>query len=171
MADPNDGGIPRVGMYRRLSFWVSVTLIATLAWLLLSALARDAVKAERAGVRQMLNQVHAAMLVKEASLQLPHQNEETQQLSGANPIDWMKLGYANYSDSCGPTGQPVAGAWCFQKRATGGGLLVYRARSLKTINGQPADAGGLFRWGVVVEQRAGQPDRLRLKRWWPKQQQ
>ena len=171
MTGNDEGSVPKVSMRRRLSFWLSVAIIAILAAILLSSLDDASVQGERAAVKQVLNQVHGAIVLKNASLQLPNAKVKAAQLAGHNPLNWIDFKYADYSDSCGANHRPANGHWCFQHLSGSNGVLAYRSRHLAGIQGQPADSSGLFRWRVDVDTTSSGPSRLVLKRWWPHKKQ
>ncbi|WP_097462364.1 hypothetical protein [Mangrovitalea sediminis] len=174
---PYVDGVTRVSMRRRLSFWLSVLIIAVLVSRLLWSLEQEAERAERASVRQVLNQVRATLVIKTATLQLPRQEPMATVWAGANPMNWMQGAPGNYSGICVSPSALASGHWCYQRFYGDGGVLVYRSRDIGTIEGQAADREGLFRWRVRLnfEDRNGngrfdRGDRLiglELVRWWP----
>lgn len=177
MVSPYDSGVPQVSMRRRLSFWLSVLIIAILVSRLLWSLEQEAERAERASVRQVLNQVRATLVIKTATLQLPRQQDRAAGWAGGNPMDWMQGAPSGYIGNCESPSALASGHWCYQRLFADGGVLVYRPRDIADIEGQSVDRQGLFRWRVALdfEDRNGngqfdQGDQLRglqLTRWWP----
>lgn len=61
-------GVPKVSNRQRLSFWLAAGLVAILWSLLLDALNREAARIEQFGLRMVLNQLSATLVVKSAIL-------------------------------------------------------------------------------------------------------
>ncbi|MCP5168584.1 MAG: hypothetical protein H6999_02355 [Hahellaceae bacterium] len=130
---------------RRLTVWITISLISVLAFLLLRALDREVARAEQAGFRMVVAQVESVLAVKTAELVAKDQRNNLKNFVNHNPMDWMNPPPMNYSGIVTEAGSGgasyhnmAAGHWYFDPQRH---LLVY----------MPADTQGFVRIAGEVD--------------------
>lgn len=133
---------------RRFRWLVALTILGFAAWFLLDALEATTERAERQGVRLMLNQVRSALVVRGAEATLIR-GETLESLQGLNPLSLLK------QDEDEPWPQehcselaPDDRGWCFDSEQQ---WLVYQPAQSLVIEGRQRGRGERFIWQVQVD--------------------
>mgnify|MGYP001627813601 CR=1 FL=1 len=133
---------------RRFRWLVALALLGFAMWFLLDALEATTERAERQGVRLMLNQVRSALVVRGAEATLVR-DETLESLEGLNPLSLLKReeDEAWPQEHCSALAPDDRG-WCFD---IGQRWLVYQPAQSLVIEGRQRGNGERFIWQVRVD--------------------
>ncbi|MBS3805817.1 MAG: hypothetical protein KGY54_14820 [Oleiphilaceae bacterium] len=136
---------------REAQVLISLCLLGVFVWFLLSALEQTAEQAERVGLKLVLNQLRAALVIKGAEVHLSRR-ERYQDWRGSNPMMLLQEPVAAYSGLCGAT-RLAAGQWCFAElnAKNGRGILVYQPGQPITTEGQAGNRKKALAWSVAID--------------------
>lgn len=127
--------LPKRG--RLLEFAVVVILFATLALVLLRALAELQDESERLAVELTIRNMNSGLFLQQAERLTSGRENTLRELAGQNPVSWLRTSPAGYIGEQACEGVLAAGQWCWDP---GQKVLYYYPRQenwLKTARNLP----------------------------------
>lgn len=127
--------LPKRG--RLLEFAVVVILFATLALVLLRALAELQDESERLAVELTIRNMNSGLFLQQAERLTSGRENTLRELAGQNPVGWLRTSPAGYIGEQACEGVLAAGQWCWDPAQK---VLYYYPRQenwLKTARNLP----------------------------------
>ncbi|HET6720460.1 MAG TPA: hypothetical protein VFH22_12470, partial [Rhodocyclaceae bacterium] len=103
--------LPKRG--RLLEFAVVVILFATLALVLLRALAELQDESERLAVELTIRNMNSGLFLQQAERLTSGRENTLRELAGQNPVSWLRTSPAGYIGERACVAEMTAGQWCW----------------------------------------------------------